>query len=353
MTDSGTHHPTRLYGARWRPWLRWVIRLRRFRRLVPVVSFIAGAASFFLVQRQGAMAQWLAIFLLLSWFAILAENVLGRLIRYLTGFYLPSALVRLGTQGVHQETLFFVLPFLIATTTWTTGQSLFTGLVALAAFVSVVDPFYFGVIAARRWLFLAFHAFTVFLVVLAGLPILFQLTTGESLVLAAGAMALFSVPSVAQVIRVRRWWRWGVLTFVSICLGASFWAARAWVPPATLWVTESRVSMTLDESDLQPGPPVSDISVDQLRDRGLYAFTAIRAPRGLHERVLHVWSHEGQVVDRIDLEITGGRERGYRAWTHKRSFPAESEGDWKVSIVTGVGQLIGVIRFDVDKAPAD
>ena len=39
----------------------------------------------------------------------------------------------------------------------------------------------------------------------------------------------------------------------------------------------------------------------------LYAYTAINAPRGLKERIFHEWTHNGQRVDRIALEISGGR----------------------------------------------
>lgn len=37
---------------------------------------------------------------------------------------------------------------------------------------------------------------------------------------------------------------------------------------------------------------------------GLYAYTAIHAPRGLNERIYHVWYCDNNEVDRIALDIT-------------------------------------------------
>ena len=85
----------------------------------------------------------------------------------------------------------------------------------------------------------------------------------------------------------------------------------------------------------------------QTHGEGLYAWTTIRAPRGLRERVFHRWLHEGVEVDRIALDIIGGRAEGYRAWSHKRGFPADPRGRWRVQVITEGGQLIGEIGFEV------
>ncbi len=97
----------------------------------------------------------------------------------------------------------------------------------------------------------------------------------------------------------------------------------------------------------EPDSELIRIAASRLNEHGLYAFTAIKAPRGLNPPILHVWSHNGEVVDRIPLAIIGGREEGYRAWSHKEFFPEKPQGDWRVSVMTADGQLIGVIRFDV------
>src|SRR5690606_41946808 len=70
------------------------------------------------------------------------------------------SVLRYGTQMIHQEGLFFVLPFLYTATTWNSGQALFTGLVGAAALIALVDPLYFRWLSTRRWVFLTYHTFT-------------------------------------------------------------------------------------------------------------------------------------------------------------------------------------------------
>ncbi|RMO49670.1 putative Membrane protein [Pseudomonas amygdali pv. eriobotryae] len=107
------------------------------------------------------------------------------------------------------------------------------------------------------------------------------------------------------------------------------------------------VSPDFDNKNRTPGDSISLISAKQLRNGGLYAYTAINAPRGLDERIYHVWWHEGEEMDRIALDIHGGRKEGYRAWTRKQNFPEDVTGRWQVRVLTEDGQMIGVLRFVV------
>ncbi len=52
-------------------------------------------------------------------------------------------------------------------------------------------------------------------------------------------------------------------------------------------------------------------------------------------------------MDTIALDIQGGRQEGYRAWTHKQHFPENAVGDWQVQVVTEAKQMIGMLRFEV------
>ena len=117
-------------------------------------------------------------------------------------------------------------------------------------------------------------------------------------------------------------------------------------------MTEVAISTQLQ--DRTPGDDLKEVTAAQLRSGGLYAYTAINAPRGLDERIYHVWKFNGQEVDRIALDIHGGRKEGYRAWTHKQNFPADAVGRWQVQVLTEDGQVIGVLRFKVtDPAQTD
>jgi hypothetical protein len=143
-----------------------------------------------------------------------------------------------------------------------------------------------------------------------------------------------------------------LLLGLTLALGAGGWLARIWVPPATLWLSEVAVTAELDDQSRSPGKGLKQLSVAQLRNHGLYAYTAISAPRGLDERIYHVWRHEGKEVERIALDIHGGRKKGYRAWTHKQNFPEQVVGRWQVQVLTEAGQMIGVLRFQVLESDA-
>ncbi|MCY1274421.1 hypothetical protein D9M68_301700 [compost metagenome] len=329
---------------------RLIAFVQRYPGLVAAFGFVSGVASFVLVDRQAKLAAVLAVVLLVSWLWLFAEGLLNRVLNRLIGRPIPQPLLRYATQMIHQESLFFVLPFYFVTTSWNSGQALFTGLLALGALVSIIDPLYFKALAPRRWLFLLLHTLTLFAVLLTALPIILQLTTAESYQLALGIAMLLSFPSLLSTFPVQRWWRGLALIGLTLALGAAGWLLRSWVPPATLWLTQ--VAVTTQVADREPGDSLDRVNADQLRRQGLYAYTAINAPRGLDERIYHVWRRNGVVVDRIALDIHGGRKAGYRAWTHKRNFPAEVTGDWQVWVVTDNDQLIGVLRFSVVDGPS-
>ena len=214
-----------------------------------------------------------------------------------------------------------------------------------AALLAITDPLYYKWLAARRWLYLSFHTLALFAVLLVALPLIVHLTTAESYRLALGVALVVALPSLGSSLRIQRWWRWPVLVGLLLALGLGAWLARPWVPPATLWLTQ--VAVTAELQQRNPGRSLERVEVAQLRQAGLYAYTAISAPRGLNERIYHVWKRDGVEMDRIALDIHGGRKAGYRAWTHKRNFPAQAAGDWQVQVVTEAGQQIGVLRFVV------
>ncbi|MFI8482184.1 DUF5924 family protein [Pseudomonas sp. NPDC078700] len=334
--------------------LAWMNRLnplialaQRHPGIIAIFGFCSGVASFFLVKRQAELAQVLALVMLISWVWLALENLLREQVAKWFGIEIPQPLLRYATQMIHQESLFFVLPFFWITTTWNSGQMLFSGVLTLAALVSIIDPLYYKWLAGRRWLYLIYHTMTLFALLLTALPIVFKLTTEESYELSLAIAAVLSFPSLMGIITYQRWWRGLLLVVATLVLAGAGWLARIWVPPATLWLNEVAVTTQFDNQERAPGKKLLHLNVSQLRGQGLYAYTAINAPRGLNERIYHVWRHNGHEVDRIALDIHGGREKGYRAWTHKQNFPEDAVGKWQIQVLTEVGQMIGVLRFEV------
>lgn len=328
---------------------RWVQRLHPYAWLWPPMAFMAGALSFFLVDRQQTLGALLALGLLIAWLLLMSESLIGRFLARRGYTTLPRGVTAFIAQMIHQETLFFTLPFILATTVWASGQALFTLLMIGCALLSIFDPLYFRLAERHRWLYFAFHAQCVFLVVLVTLPIMLQLTTGESLLLAVLATVFFSLPSLVHLLRPRGVIRWLAMFGLALILGVAAWAGRAWVPPATLWLTGSALSPAFDTAAREPRGSMP-LTENALREKGLYAYTAIRAPRGLREKIYHEWRHEGELIDRIPLIIHGGRSAGYRAWTHKRHFPEDAVGQWRIDVMTSTDQRIGVLHFTVQES---
>lgn len=310
--------------ARLRPW--W-----------PLVSFASGVGSFLLVERKERLAGLLADLLLLSWLWLLVEPQLARW----RGYPLSARLACWLTQAVHQETLFFVLPFLGHTTDWSSPQALFTVTVGLAGLATIIDPFYEHQLRARRGRYLCFHAFAAGLATLACAPIVFHLDTASSYTLALLIAPLTALPGLLRQRSSTRPLRRPLITVLLVLLA---WIAQPWVPPVTLWLDRALLSATLDGRE--PGTPLDTVTPAQLQ-RGLYAWSSLHAPLGLKEPIWHVWRHRGQVIDRIALTLEGTSRGRYRTWSRKSAFPSDALGPWSVTLETRGGQRIGRLDFSV------
>jgi hypothetical protein len=89
-----------------------------------------------------------------------------------------------------------------------------------------------------------------------------------------------------------------------------------------------------------------------LHTRGpVYAFTSIFAPTELETTIIHEWQRfddtEGWVTtSRIPMNITGGREDGFRGYSLSNNL---TPGSWRVTVRTSRGQVVGRIRFEISE----
>lgn len=331
--------------------VEWVfVFARRYPFAIALFGFVSGVLSFVMVERNQEFAQLIAILMLVSWLWLASEVLLKQGIFHWFGFKLPPALISFATQMVHQESLFFVIPFFFITTAWNSAQMVFTGLLMVAALISIIDPIYYRWLAQRRWLYFTFHGVTLFAVLLTALPIIFQIPTPKSYLWALLISIVLTLPNVARSMQMVWWKRIFTIILLAAAAGIFGFFIRPWVPPATLWLTEVAITDEINTEDRIPVRVYKKVSAEQLRN-GIYAYTAIHAPRGLNERIYHVWTHNGKVIDKVALHISGAREAGYRSWSRKENFPENSVGRWNIRVVTEANQLIGILRFRVVNAP--
>lgn len=326
----------------------WGIELtKKYAGLVAVFGFVSGLVSLWLVEKREHFAQFFALLMLAGWVWLMLEHWLrsGLLSRF--GVTLSEDLTRFVTQLLHQESLFFALPFFLAATHWDQPQALFTALLVGCALVAVIDPVYNKVLGTRRALFLAFHSFALFAVLMVVLPLLFFLTTSQSLIGSLVIAVLLSIPSLRPLLSHAGRWRLPLLLLLLMMLAGGIWLGRSLVPAPVLRLTEIQLSQQLDYTQRSPGASITEIDVESLQQHGLFAFTSVQAPRGLKEHIYHQWIHQGGEAEHIPLDIQGGRKEGYRAWTRKQQFPADPIGLWEIRVVTDSGQLIGSSKFRV------
>ncbi|ASK33513.1 hypothetical protein CEK62_03465 [Alcanivorax sp. N3-2A] len=328
---------------------RWLDRINqwvfRFRHLWAVGSFCLGLASYFMVERKPWLAAVLTAFLITTWLVLLTENLWSRRFKGTAMEQMSQGALKLLLQGVHQEAFFFSLPFVVLQ--WSGGAEyfLFTALVAGTALVSIIDPLYFR-LAGHRALYFGFHAWALFVALLVLLPLIFKWPTNQALDGAAWLTALFALPSFWRVGGPRPAYRWVMLGLSSLCIAAvPVWAASL-VPPLTLSLEQRAVSLNFNRAQRQPLAVGDRFQRGELGD-GLYAYTAIRAPLGLGQSVSHYWFHDGELTDKVPLQVSGGRREGYRTWSHKSHFPGDPAGHWRVEVRTDNDQIVGVLRFEV------
>lgn len=85
-------------------------------------------------------------------------------------------------------------------------------------------------------------------------------------------------------------------------------------------------------------------------DQSAFCFTSIFAPTDLKDEIQHVWQWHDPETDGWEVRqiskypITGGREDGYRGYSE---FDKLSPGEWRVSIKSRDGLLLGRVNFKV------
>lgn len=244
-------------------------------------------------------------------------------------------------KNFYQQVLFFILPIYWLSTTPDSRNVLFVVLLATAALLSTMDLIYDRHVAVRRVLTALFFAFSVFAGAAAALPILWQIQSVAALWMAAVIAGLGATTLVLSERRIdwQRTWFAGGLIVLGLFLMVEY--GRPFIPPAPLRIQSAAFGTQVDMTD---GPRISKtIDATPTDPRGqVYVVIAIYAPRGLHDRVRHVWYHGQQPLKRSRwYDLDGGRAEGYRLWTPLSLTPDLAGKALRVDVETEGGQLIG------------
>jgi hypothetical protein len=236
------------------------------------------------------------------------------------------------SQSLVQLCLFFAIPFF--------GQASavpvhfgFVGLLVAAGTATLWDPLYRAILH-QRIAGAALQGLATFAGLDCVLPVL-GLSNQDSLYIAALAAAaglplaaLLTAPPGARLRHAAIAFSVGALLPVALALGAA-----RFVPPAPLRYVEGAIGTQVVERRVIDPSSVLEVVPGQL-----VCATAIAAPRGLHDRLRHVWRRDGVRVGEVPLEVRGGRTQGFRTWSVKHNLAA---GQWSCTVETETGQRLG------------
>jgi len=314
---------------------------------ISIASFVGGLLTLFVFRRGLPHVGLIVGYLLLLWLlvAILvqARETLAASERRTHRFVLTAT--EYAVQSLYHGVLLFLLPAYWAATTLTSVNVFFLLALVALALLATFDPWYQAVVHPRPWAGYVFFLVSLFGALNLALPLI-----GVPPVAALGVAAWVSVVALTPAVcRARAWtWKRGLVAtaLIGMLAASAALAGRAAIPPAPLFLAESRLGWNFPPADSVE--PRSPINADTLLQNGLIAYTAIYAPAGLKQPVDHIWRLEGQIINVIRLTpVEGGRREGYRTFSRKTSFPADPRGRWTVDVTTATGQLIGRMRFKV------
>jgi len=313
---------------------KWMDRIRL---AVPFVSLSMGIWSAFFVVRHYEQARRVAWLLGAAWTALGVLALLRRKARPDDSIWKKRAefAVALAGQSAAQEILFFVLPFWIRSTTWTSRNGPFTAFLILLALTVAIDSIYRRILRSIR--LAAFHKSLVQFAALGFLlPVFFGTHTLAALALAGGLAGGIAVLAA----RLRRPVPSVILgTFLGATLAASM---APWIAPVPL-----RLETPVFASGITNREP-TDTLHRAPRGIELVAFTPVFAPSGFTDTLYHLWSRDGRELSRIRLDLHGGRKAGFRTWSTSKLATAQS-GEVQVDVVNSADQTVGRMTIEVGR----
>jgi hypothetical protein len=322
------------------PWLRWVEKWG-----IPVGSLILGLLTLLVFRRGIEYFPLFVGYLLLLWlagvvFVGVRQSLAAR------GRRLIVTVVDYAVQTLFHGLLLFLLPIYYASTTLASVNAWLLFVLAVAAILTAIDPWYRALIVRFRGIEVLLFGLGLFASLNVAFPLVGVQSTWAPIL--SGVLSMLALAPVFRRGPGPSWFgallravMWGVV--VALLL----WPLRAWIPPAPLHLSAGTFAKSVVE--LEPQQPVSRVSAAELRAWGeMVVFTAVVAPAGLEEPIHHLWRKDGRVVQDVLLSpIRGGRRAGFRTYSRKTGLGNEKPGSWTVDVLTAQDQLIGRIQLVV------
>ena len=235
-------------------------------------------------------------------------------------------------QSLIHYSLLFSAPFYLEACAWTPLQCVFAGVFALAVIIASWDPWCARVLLSSSFgpLLLAFASFVGWNAALPMLGVPQRVSIWASTAAVAVGIPLLNLTS--GVTGPRR--AWAIVIGASLPILLMVGGVEA-IPPAPLRVIDARIG-----TDVVDREPVGTREHFEKAPGELVCWTAVRAPRGLRDDLLHVWRHDGNIVRIVKVSLRGGRQAGFRTWSRQQVGRA-ARGHYRCDVVTTLGQHLG------------
>jgi hypothetical protein len=312
-----------------------------------------GISIIIFAQKGFAHARWLSISLAGAWIVLIlffrlfgsgkdrALEGRGAKLRFFVMTYV--------LKNLYQGMLFFLLPFYWRSATLDTPNQWFVVVLAVCAGLSTLDVVFDQVL--MRWKVAASVFYFVTLFACLNLVIPALLPNMRSLVSMTAAAAISSLAFWMMHVPTR-WLARPVVVVALVVwtlgslLGAYF--GRAGVPPVAMYVSYGAVGPEL-LSDGRLSIEASKLHHSLIHE--LHAVTDVMVPGGKGDHLVHVWTHEGEEVDReVDVDVSVEDPTGtvrLRSQLDPKALAHDPVGNWTVDVMTQDGQLVGRAAFEI------
>lgn len=312
------------------------VGLVRLMQLQPLFALVTSLLCIFMLKRGFEYVPVVIVSLIFAFFYITFRLYLMKNSKKILSRFWDAALLFL-----LNNMLLFVLPFYIESMTVPSRNMLFAPIIIGLTVISGWFSLY------QRWIMKhslrssLFYALTFFCVLNFLFPVLFGMRNIWSLLISGSISSLAVVLFVYPHIYLLKNKKNTLIFLLSTgLLFALLWFGRSIIPPSPLKLTHS--AACLEIADFRAQYPFTTINTDVAHE--VYFYTSIFAPRGLSERINHVWYHNSRKLFTVSLkEIHGGRKEGFGTWS--RHIIREGPGIYCIEVWTAGGQLLGTGEF--------
>jgi hypothetical protein len=314
--------------------------ISRLLKLQPIMAFISGTIVILLLRRGFNHVPYVIVFIFFVLFCLTFRLYIPK---DKTG--LMKKVTDVAAIFLINDMLLFVLPFYFESMTFYSRNIIFGIIIVCLAVITNWYYLFERFILRNIFASSIYYALVFFCVLNFVFPIIFGMRNIWSLMVSGGIAAAVAMLFVYPYVHKNRHWKDALLYFAGLLLSLCFlWFGRSFIPPAPLQLLYATACESIDNQS--PVMPYELNYIDNMQE--IFFFSAIFAPKGLSERIDHIWYYNNIKILTVNLsEIKGGRKEGYRTWsTHAAK---EGEGRYRVEIWTSGGQLLGVKSFILQK----